>query len=88
MPGLVPGIHVFAHRSKTWMPGTSPAMTEMDSARLKRSIRQTIALFDNDLADMPRSACVLPSLVLMSQRRSLARPAATGTSHHSADCPG
>jgi hypothetical protein len=37
---------------------------------------------------MPSSACVLPSLPLMSQRRSLTRPAATGTSHHSAACPG
>jgi len=37
---------------------------------------------------MPRSAWVLPSAPLMSQRRSVARPAATGTSHHSADCPG
>src|SRR5215470_734029 len=28
MPGLVPGIHVFKlGRSKTWMAGTSPAMT-------------------------------------------------------------
>src|SRR5689334_16847736 len=27
MPGLVPGIHVFP-RCKTWMAGTSPAMTE------------------------------------------------------------
>jgi hypothetical protein len=29
MPGLVPGIHVFASYqcSKTWMAGTSPAMT-------------------------------------------------------------
>src|SRR5262245_49346803 len=26
MPGLVPGIHVF-HGGKTWMAGTSPAMT-------------------------------------------------------------
>src|SRR6202034_2116123 len=34
MPGLVPGIHVFdrATRSKTWMAGTSPAMTEYVSA--------------------------------------------------------
>ena len=37
---------------------------------------------------MPSSAWVLPSLVLMSQRRSLARPAATRNNHHSADCPG
>src|SRR5262245_22744792 len=27
MPGLVPGIHVFLPASKTWMAGTSPAMT-------------------------------------------------------------
>jgi hypothetical protein len=29
MPGLVPGIHVFIARAeqKTWMAGTSPAMT-------------------------------------------------------------
>jgi hypothetical protein len=28
MPGLVPGIHVFQPASrKTWMAGTSPAMT-------------------------------------------------------------
>jgi hypothetical protein len=28
MPGLVPGIHVFATASeKAWMAGTSPAMT-------------------------------------------------------------
>jgi hypothetical protein len=29
MAGLVPAIHVFtAIRKKTWMPGTSPGMTE------------------------------------------------------------
>jgi hypothetical protein len=30
MPGLVPGIHVLATgtAAKTWMAGTSPAMTE------------------------------------------------------------
>jgi hypothetical protein len=27
MPGLVPGIHVLRAASKTWMAGTSPAMT-------------------------------------------------------------
>ena len=31
MPGLVPGIHVLAtERQKTWMAGSSPAMTLMD----------------------------------------------------------
>jgi hypothetical protein len=31
MPGLVPGIHVFTCRriAKTWMAGTSPAMTAL-----------------------------------------------------------
>jgi len=28
MPGLVPGIHAFLALSKSWMAGTSPAMTE------------------------------------------------------------
>ena len=27
MPGLVPGIHVLTDSAKTWMAGTSPAMT-------------------------------------------------------------
>jgi hypothetical protein len=32
MPGLVPGIHVFfAVVDKTWMAGTSPAMTIVQS---------------------------------------------------------
>jgi NAD(P)-dependent dehydrogenase (short-subunit alcohol dehydrogenase family) len=38
MPGLVPGIHVLIHvaqRKKTWMAGTSPAMTR-DVSRSKR----------------------------------------------------
>jgi hypothetical protein len=29
MPGLVPGIHVFACCMKSWMAGTSPAMTNI-----------------------------------------------------------
>ena len=29
MPGFVPGIYVFSNRcTKTWMAGTSPAMTK------------------------------------------------------------
>jgi hypothetical protein len=40
MPGLVPGIHVFLFEAKTWMAGTSPAMTELGVAqRRKRSRR-------------------------------------------------
>jgi hypothetical protein len=35
MPGLVPGIHVFlvATSNKTWMAGTSPAMTHYAYAK-------------------------------------------------------
>src|SRR5262249_19668324 len=33
MPGPVPGIHVFRGKSKTWMAGTSPAMTNVDQRR-------------------------------------------------------
>jgi hypothetical protein len=29
MPGLVPGIHAFFQGNKTWMAGTSPAMTRL-----------------------------------------------------------
>jgi hypothetical protein len=36
MPGLVPGIHVLLSASKTWMAGTSPAMTESYQARSRR----------------------------------------------------
>jgi hypothetical protein len=37
MPGLVPGIHVFLHRAtKTWMAGTSPAMTKRRRGTIKR----------------------------------------------------
>ena len=31
MPGLVPGIHVFGSTRKTWMAGTSPAMTSSNA---------------------------------------------------------
>jgi hypothetical protein len=32
MPGLVPGIHVFFQSRKSWMAGTSPAMTIIAAA--------------------------------------------------------
>ena len=32
MPGLVPGIYDFQALSKTWMAGTSPAMTKNQAA--------------------------------------------------------
>jgi hypothetical protein len=42
MPGLVPGIHVFFPRHtarKTWMAGTSPAMTRYMLRRLYSPLR-------------------------------------------------
>jgi len=45
MPGLVPGIHVLLPlATKTWMAGTSPAMTNYDLRRKSREIRPS--LFD------------------------------------------
>jgi hypothetical protein len=47
MPGLVPGIHVFWLRkaSKTWMAGTSPAMTKkaIHSQAIRMSPKMLIA---------------------------------------------
>src|SRR6266545_199306 len=37
---------------------------------------------------MPWSAWLLPSAATIPQRKSVTRPAATGTNHHSAVCPG
>src|SRR5882672_3766293 len=38
MPGLVPGIHVFfPYEAKTWMAGTSPAMTRTAIDIVRRS---------------------------------------------------
>jgi hypothetical protein len=39
MPGLVPGIHVLPAlaQRKTWMAGTSPAMTKMETGRTRRA---------------------------------------------------
>ena len=53
MPGLVPGIHVFLFaEEKTWMAGTSPAMTKEDVALRLSSECVTVAgvTFTADLA--------------------------------------
>ena len=36
MPGLVPGIHALP-RAKTWMAGTSPAMTDVNLSNTYRN---------------------------------------------------
>jgi hypothetical protein len=44
MPGLVPGIHVFLLlSSKTWMAGTSPAMTNDRSFRDEESLAPVVS---------------------------------------------
>jgi hypothetical protein len=44
--GLVPAIHVFGlRRSKTWMPGTRPGMTDSVSPRLRRRVEGAVADF-------------------------------------------
>ena len=48
MPGLVPGIHAFPcyERNKTWMAGTSPAMTvECVARRHENSVLLLFAIF-------------------------------------------
>src|SRR4051812_27442878 len=39
MPGLVPGIHVLHAAQRTWMAGTSPAMTRKYSCRCRWPLR-------------------------------------------------
>jgi small subunit ribosomal protein S10 len=51
MPGLVPGIHDLK-RAKTWMAGTSPAMTdERDQAMNGQNIRIRLKAFDHRILD-------------------------------------
>jgi hypothetical protein len=48
MPGLVPGIHAFfARLNKTWMAGTSPAMTN-DEVVFKKRPAQWTGLFSSN----------------------------------------
>src|SRR5215472_2199306 len=50
MPGLVPGIHVFiAARAKTWMAGTSPAMTSVERLPLRQHTERVQVGFQNRL---------------------------------------
>ena len=43
MPGLVPGIHDFYFSMKTWMAGTSPAMTRKGSEQDMVSAAEQLA---------------------------------------------
>ena len=39
MAGLVPAIHVLFVAQKTWMPGTSPGMTELSLLQNSRTLQ-------------------------------------------------
>jgi glyoxylase-like metal-dependent hydrolase (beta-lactamase superfamily II) len=56
MPGLVPGIHVFtaAKQEKTWMAGTSPAMTVLTTG---------VLMSDNDDIPFNRDFALKPGVV-------------------------
>jgi hypothetical protein len=51
MPGLVPGIHVFAsfEQGKTWMAGTSPAKTKNESFSICWEESEILAAFSASL---------------------------------------
>src|SRR5689334_6570227 len=49
MPGLVPGIHALQSHSKTWMAGTSPAMTKSKNQKL---LVDQIDIQDRQLEDI------------------------------------
>jgi uncharacterized protein YuzE len=51
MPGLVPGIHVFMLLAKSWMAGTSPAMT--DSKAMRMRVDHTADALYLNLTDRP-----------------------------------
>jgi hypothetical protein len=59
MPGLVPGTHVFAFfdwANKTWMAGTSPAMTCVErNLRKTRGRRWMIANHPSNRTTVPES---------------------------------
>jgi hypothetical protein len=57
MPGLVPGIHVFRRQTrKTWMAGTSPAMTRRGNvARMSEAISGTGLRSFPDVASLIRA---------------------------------
>jgi hypothetical protein len=57
MPGLVPGIHLFfcCDREKTWMAGTSPAMTNYFYAATTRRPGSTISTGCDGLLSMVTS---------------------------------
>jgi hypothetical protein len=57
MPGLVPGIHVFAalQQSKTWMAGTSPAMTWSVNEKCVMDMPQLISACSGEGMRPPRA---------------------------------
>jgi len=65
MPGLVPGIHVCGAASKTWMAGTSPAMTTRLGREPRYGTRKAQRKRDNGTA-AAKPAYVLPPTISSS----------------------
>jgi glutaconate CoA-transferase subunit B len=77
MPGLVPGIHAFlAAESKTWMAGTSPAMTNESSFRDEELLAAVVADLIGDVRHVAvGNASPIPATAsLLARARGNGRP--------------
>jgi hypothetical protein len=90
MPGFVPGLRALRRQvvAKSWMAGTSLAVTRFAFAAVFCRCRAAPFHSITISPVMPCSAWVLPSRSRMPHCRSVTRPVATGTNHHSAAWPG
>ncbi|TWH96945.1 hypothetical protein IQ17_06322 [Bradyrhizobium daqingense] len=67
MPGLVPGIHVLCAAGKTWMAGTSPAMT----VRMLQALNTS---YNDTPGGMSASVTPTSSMLVMIALRMKPRP--------------
>src|SRR2546429_3463587 len=76
MPGLVPGIHVFLCMAKTWMAGTSPAMTEEREYREEELLADAIAglIADARHAAIGAASPIPAAAAMLARERGNGRP--------------
>src|SRR5262245_33811059 len=76
MPGLVPGIHVFLSPAKTWMAGTSPAMTATEGFRQEELLADAIASLIGDArhAAIGASSPIPAAAAMLARERGRGRP--------------
>jgi hypothetical protein len=77
MPGLDPGIHAFLCR-KTWMAGTSPAMTAINTFQKTKTPERIFSPVSNCL---PFAGFVLSSIPESQNAPSRTAPTNTNTAH-------